>query len=169
MLLDGAYEIDSIKYPDKAINAKISPVLQLLNEWVRRSQKMQHATDGYIGCAAAHTFGLMGKRKPEIALRDLDQLLSLSSSQSTLEMNALFASIESAYVSLSWSGHIKNVLMHLADAAEQSVLQRALPQKKSERYTYCKQCEVKLNISLEAFFLITADSLSDTSPRTSNL
>src|SRR5205807_2571527 len=74
MLLDGAYEIDSIKYPRKAGDTGASPVLLLLNEWVGRCLKMQNLTDVYLGCAAANTYGLIGMRNPDYALRVLDQL-----------------------------------------------------------------------------------------------
>ncbi len=167
MLLDGAYEIESIKHPEKAGNARTSPELQLLNEWVRRSQKMQRVTDANMGCAAAHTYGLIGKRKPEVALRDLDELLQFPSSRPIFDTNVLFAAVVSAYVSLSWSGHIGSVFTHLALVAEQSILQHALPHRMSERYTYRRQCEVKLQVTLETFFLIIADSLSEASLATS--
>ena len=166
LLLDGAYEIDSIKYPEKANDARTSLVLQILNEWVDR-QKMQRLTDVNMGCAAANTYGLIGKRKPEVALHGLDQLQQFTSNQSLSNANALFASVASAYVSLSWSGHIQSVLTHLASIAEQSVLQRTRPNRMSERHAYRRQCEVKLNITLETFFLITADSLPEASPKTS--
>lgn len=167
MLLDSAYEIESIKYPETMGNTRTSSVLQLLNEWVDRSQKMQHATEAYMGCGAANTYGLIGKRNPEVALHKLDQLLHLPASYSKTEVNALFAAVVSAYISLSWSGHLGSVLAHLACVAEQSVLQLQRPARISERHIYRKQCEMKVNVTLETFFLITADSLFEASSGTS--
>src|SRR5438034_15460 len=83
-----------------------------------------------------------------------------------LSLASKYRRVASAYVSLSWSGHIQKVLTHLASTAEQSVLQHTRPNRMSERHAYRRQCEVKLNITLETFFLITADSLPEASPRT---
>ena len=167
MLLDGAYEIDSINYPRTTSETEKSPILKLVNEWVNRCLKMQNLTDIYLGCAAANTYGLIGMRNPDDALQGLDQLLQIPSKLlSEIDTNTLFAAIASAYVSLCWSGHIKKVLTHLACSAEQSILQHNRPNKLSERYTYRQQCEVKLTVTLEIFFLIIADSLSERSTRT---
>ncbi len=167
MLLDSAYEIEGIKDPETVDNARKSSVLQLLSEWVNRSQKMKFATDAYMGCGAANTYGLIGKRNPEVALHELGQLLQLPPDRPISETDALFAVIISAYISLSWSGHLESVLAHLACVAKQSVLQLQRPARISERHIYRKQCEMKLNVTLETFFLIIADSLSEASSGTS--
>ncbi len=161
MLLDGAYEIDSLKNSEKENGTKMMPVLQLLGEWVKRGQQAPRSTDIHIKCAAANTYGLIGKRKLEVALEGLEQLLPLTHSESTPDVNKLFAAVVSAYVSLSWSGHISGVLRRLAHIAAESVLQYSSPQRLVERDIYRLQCETRLDIALKAFFLVAADSLSE--------
>ncbi len=160
MLLDGAYEIDCLKYPEKGSDPKVMPVLQLLNEWVNRGQQAPRSTDIHVKCAAANTYGLIGKRKLEVALDGLDRLLRFTRSESMLDVNKLFAAIVAAYVSLSWSRHIRDVLAYLARIAEDSVLQRSHYPRLSDRNSYRQQCEARLDIALKVFFLIAADSLS---------
>ena len=161
MLLDGAYEIDYLKYPEKGSDPKAMPVLQLLNEWVNRGQQAPRSTDIYVKCAAANTYGLIGKRKLGVALDGLDRLLRFTHSESMPDINKLFAAIVAAYVSLSWSRHIRDVLAHLARVAEEAVLQPSNYPRLSDRNSYRQQCEARLDVALKAFFLIAADSLSE--------
>jgi hypothetical protein len=163
MLLDGAYEIDSLKYPEKGNGAKVMPVLRLLAEWVKRGQQAPRPADIYVKCAAANTYGLIGKRKLEVALDGLKQLLPLTRSESTQDANKLFAAVVSAYISLSWSGHTSGILAHLAHIAAEAVLQHSSPHRLVERDAYRLQCEAQLDVTLKVFFLIAADSFSEAS------
>ncbi len=159
ILLDAAYEIDMIKYPEHEHDENASPTLQLLSEWVRRTQAMATKTDAYLGCAAANAYALIGKRKLEIALSGLEQLLQISS-ENLFEVEKLQAAVASAYFTLSWSGDIRHVLCHLSSAAEQSLLQSTPPKTARLHRRYRLQCQLRLRVSLDAFLFIALDSLS---------
>lgn len=165
MLLDGAYEIDSLKYP----HAKAPFVLQLLDEWVKCEQQALRQADVYAKCAAANTYGLIGKRKLEVALEGLKQLLPLTQSESASHANKLLAAVVSAYISLSWSGHLNGVLQNLAHIAEETMLQQTShsDRKLAERNAYRLRYQTQLNVVLEVFFLIAADSLVEAATRDS--
>ncbi len=162
MLLDGAYEIDIIKYPEHENDIEASPTLQLLTGWIERTKRMSSLTDINLRSAAANTYALIGKRKIEIALRGLEQLLNIPvpDSGTMQNTNVLQAAVVTAYVTLSWSGYIHCILCYLASTAEQAILQHSLPNKMSQRNQYRMQCQLRLTTSLEAFFLIAADSFS---------
>ncbi|HEX6482176.1 MAG TPA: hypothetical protein VF043_25310 [Ktedonobacteraceae bacterium] len=160
MLLEGAYEIDCLKHPEKEGDIKSSPVFQLLNGWVERGKQNPSLTDIYMKCAAANAYELIGKEKPTVAIQGLEQLVSFTLSESAQDTNRLFAAVVSAYVSLSWSGHIHDVLTHLALISKEAILQCLSPIKLSERNLYRQQCEAQLDVALKAFFLISADSCS---------
>ena len=61
----------------------------------------------------------------------------------------------------SWSGHTYDVLTHLALISKEAILQYLSPIKLSERNLYRQQCEAQLDVALKAFFLISADSCSE--------
>ncbi len=159
ILLDAAYEINVIKYPEHEHDETASPTLQILSEWVGRTQAMATKTDVYLGCAAADAYALIGRRKLEIALSGLEQLLQIAS-ENFLEIEKLQAAVVSAYFSLSWSGDIRRVLRHLCSAAEQSLLQHTPGKMAHLRRRYRLQCQLRLNVSLNAFLFIALDSLS---------
>jgi hypothetical protein len=162
MLLDGAYDINRLNQKSEDSGTLLS-VLALLKEWKERGQKLPEATssqtDIYVKCAAANVYELIGKRFPEIALRELEQLL-LSASLEAKNVHLLLAAITSAYVSLSCSGHTYCVLTYLAQMAGQSLLQPVRSPKFRERALHRQQCEARLSVSLNAFFFIAATSLS---------
>jgi hypothetical protein len=169
-LLDGAYEIDRVKNEEKVDGERTpSIVLRLLDEWVDRVhadfsvENMNGATNVAInlGCAVASTYGLIGKRWPEIALNGLEHLLQFPQSESNDDTRIIFAAGVSSYVTLTWSGRIRIVLEHLAASAEQLSLRRSLPRKSEERQKYRRQREVRLNATFEAFFLIAAAALPE--------
>src|SRR5260370_292138 len=166
MLLDGAYEIDSLKYP----RAKALFVLQLLDEWVKCGQQVLRPVDFYVKCAAANTYGLIGKRKLEVALEGLKQLLPLTQTDATHHANKLLAAVVSPYISLSWSGHLNGVLQNLAHIAEEAMLQQTSHsgQRLAERNAYRLRYQTQLNVVLEVFFLIAADSLAEMASRDSS-
>ena len=185
-LLDGAYEIEQIKGGEKVNDAKTSSVvLRLLDSWVARVHKEFRAQDKRIGvqeskklaaedqakrdqadlapvtnlaCAAAHTYGLIGKRSPEIALAGLQRLFQLPQTASTVYTRRIFAEGVSTYVTLTWSRRVRSVLEHLAANAEVLSHQRPLAHKMEELRKYRQYREVHLNATLEAFFLVWAAS-----------
>jgi len=155
-LLEGAYELESIKFPEKATSVHVSSVLRLLHEWIE--DKVQYQTDVYLKCAAANTLERIGKRKPDVAFAHLERLLQEPPGVSVASTNVFYASLISAYVTLSRSGHIQTVFAHLARIAEQAILQSNLPHQLRQRQIYRRQCEVKLQIVSKAFLLIAVDS-----------
>jgi len=180
-LLDGAYEIEQIKDSEKANGAKTSSVvLRLLDSWIARVHKEFSAHNKRIGvqenkkpatedqadlalvtnlaCAAARTYGLIGKRKPEIALAGLQRLLQLPQNESTVYTRRIFAEGVSTYVTLTWFRRVRSVLEHLAANAEVLSHQRPLTHKMEELRKYRQYREVHLNATLEAFFLVWAAS-----------
>ncbi|MGH2496780.1 MAG: hypothetical protein ACRDIV_18920 [Ktedonobacteraceae bacterium] len=160
-LLEGAYEIERIEDPVSANNSLASSVLQLLDEWVGRSQSQLGPTSRNLRCTAAYTYGLIGKQSPEIALRGLASLFQLPKSTDNENTRAIFAAGISAYVGLVWAGHIRGVLAHLAANAERFSHRHSLPKNMQERQHYRRQREVHLNATFEAFFLITAATLPE--------
>ena len=162
ILLDAAYEIDVITYPEQKNGRNTSPVLNILVEWVEQTQKMESKASVYRGCAAANTYALIGKRQHEVALSGLAQLLQISA-ENPIEIEQLQAAIVSAYFTLSWSGHIYHVFRHLSSMTEQSLLQQAQQKTVRLRRLYRLQCQLCLQTSLDAFFFIALDSLSSAS------
>ncbi len=67
-LLEGAFEIELIEDNVHRNNLKASFVLQLLDEWVERVHKGLSIQNRNVGCAAVHTYGLIGRRAPTIAV-----------------------------------------------------------------------------------------------------
>lgn len=116
-----------------------------------------------LGYAVASTYALIGKRSPDLALEGLEQLLKLplSNSIDVKDLNRIFAAGVSAYVILSWSGHIRDVIKHLAASAEPLSHSRDLPLRSKKRHEYRHQREVYLKVTLEAFFLVAAASFTD--------
>jgi len=161
-LLDGAYEIENVKGDGDARGKRTSTVVsQLLDDWIDRVHTEFSAANANLGVAVASTYGLIGKRSPEIALAGLERLLQLPQSRSTEETRSIFAAGVSTYVTLTWSGHVRNVLDHLASNTEQLSHQHSLPQRTNERQRYRRQREVRLNATLETFFLVAASSLTE--------
>ena len=161
-LLDGAYEIENVKGDGDVRSKRTSSVVsQLLDDWIDRVHTEFSAANANLGVAVASTYGLIGKRSPEIALAGLERLLQLPQSRSTEETRSIFAAGVSTYVTLTWSGHVRNVLDHLASNTEQLSHQHSLPQRTNERQRYRRQREVRLNATLETFFLVAASSLTE--------
>ena len=160
MLLDGAYEIDILKYPEHQNDARTSSALRLLTNWVMHTQKMSSAIDIYLRSVAVNVYALIGKRKLEIAFHGLQQLQRVPENETKLNFDNLQASLVSAYVTLSWSGHLHSIMYNLASTAEQAVIQPSPPSRSSKRNQYRLQCKFDLMVSLEAFFLIAANSFA---------
>ncbi len=117
-----------------------------------------------LGCAVAYTYALIGMRSPGIALEGLESLLNLPLSNSTRALDGIgkiFATGVSAYVILSWSGRVRDVLEHLAASTEQLSHARNLPRESKKRQEYRLQRAVYLDVTLEAFFLVAAASSTD--------
>lgn len=163
MLLNGAYDIDRLNQKSEERPAT-SSVLALLQEWKERGQKLSettvNSTDIYAKCAAANAYELIGKHFPEIAIQGLEQLL-LSTPPEAKNAHLLLAAITSAYVSLSWSGHVPRILTYLAQMVEQALLQPGRLPTFRQRLMQQQQCVLKLKVSFNAFFFIVATSLPE--------
>ena len=184
-LLDGAYEIEQIKNGEKVDDVKTSSVvLRLLDSWVARVHKefSAHKRIGVeenkkltaedqakidqanlalvtnLACAAARTYGLIGKRSPAIALAGLQRLLQLPQTESNVYTDSIFAEGVSTYVTLTRSRRVRSVLEHLAVNAERLSHQRPMTHKMEELRKYRQYREIHLNVALDGFFLVWATS-----------
>jgi nucleoside phosphorylase len=114
-----------------------------------------------LGCAAASTYALIGKRSPDIALEGLERLLKLPLSNPTIDKDDIVDAGVSTYVILSLSGRVREVIEYLAASAEQLSHTRNLPRTLKKRQEYRRKREVYLNATLVAFFRIAAASLTE--------
>ena len=104
---------------------------------------------------------MIGKRSPDIALEGLERLLKLPLSNSTIDKDDIVDAGVSAYVILTWSGRVREVIEHLAASAEQLSRTRNLPRTLKKRQDYRRKREVYLNVTLDAFFRVAAEALAD--------
>jgi hypothetical protein len=157
-LLDGAREIESITQHEVTGESQLSFVLYLLDEWTRRLQEDATKTTISVGCAAANTYGFIGKKSLDIqsALHGVDALLTFKQAEVRSDTRALFAAGVAAYVNLTWAGHLRVVLEYLSAVVEELVHHWQLPKSLQERHSYRLRLETRLNATFEAFFLVTA-------------
>jgi hypothetical protein len=156
LLLSGAYELGCIEDDKNIGNSITDSVLRLLKQWTERFVQSSNIR---LACAAARTYSLLGRQSPEIALQGLEQLLQLPSRTTANTLPDEFISaMVSSYVALVWSGHIRLVLDTLALHVERWSHQHHLPTKEYQQYR--QQREMILNITFDAFFLISASSLA---------
>jgi hypothetical protein len=156
-LLDGAYQVERDTMKTGADNAGNSAVLQLLNQWVATAHQVEK--EGGEGYAAARAYALIGRKSPEIALKGLDRLLLFDQPQSLNEEpryppEDLYVFSVFKYVDIVRSGHIRQVLKHLAENAESHAHWRG--RRRENRH----QSTVALQITFAVFFLTAACSLS---------
>jgi hypothetical protein len=156
LLLSGAYE-PGFMASDKKFGGSITDsVVRLLKQWTERFTQTANTR---VACAAAQTYRQIGKLSPEIALQGIEQLLQLPSRKiEDARLSELTSAIVSAYVALTWSGHVRLVLEALASHAERWSHQHYLPAKNYQWYR--QQREIVLSITFDAFFLIAASSLA---------
>jgi hypothetical protein len=159
-LLNGAYEAECQKLSTGTQTA----VWQLLDQWILKSQKPQYKTDIRLGCVAASTYGLISSSRipPDIdeVLRKLDVLLQIQEYHLAEYIGTLTATVSSTYVSLSLSGHIRQVLSSLADIAKELVHWKT-PRALKGRKVYRQQREIRLDTVLNTFFLIATAMVPD--------
>jgi hypothetical protein len=157
-LLDGAREIEAITLQEAASNRYSSFVLQLLYEWTANFQEKATRTTISVGCATANSYGFIGKKSldTQSALQGIDSLLAFQQMEVRSDTRALFAAGVSAYVNLTWAGHLRAVIKYLATIVEELVHNWQLPKSLKERHLYRLRHEARLKASFEAFFLVTA-------------
>lgn len=162
-LLDGAYQVERDTMQAGADDVVNSAVLQLLDQWVATAQ--QDETERGEGYAAARAYALIGRKSPEIALKGLERLLCFPQPQAMKEEPRfppanLFVFSVLKYVDIVRSGHIRQVLKHLAEGAERHAHWRGNSQIRGERRENRHQSTVALQVIFAAFFLVAACSLS---------
>lgn len=161
MLLDGAYEIDQVQSQAQAGDSGRSPALHILQAWLTQSQQILSHANIYRCCAVAQTYGLIGKRNIAIALQGLEQLAHISGQEPSVKFNLLANAVATTYLNLSRSGHIRDVLAHLAQLTERLLPSHERSQHLHKRATYRRQRLNALHTILEAFFLIVATSIGE--------
>ena len=169
-LLDAACAIECEEVqPDGKILPSDSFVGMILQQWVARA----HArTNTWVGCAAAYTYGMLGKRFPQYALDGLENLLIFPLADGGSEAEGIpaniFAAAVSNYVALTWAGHLRLVLERLAAHAEEFAHRRRFfPRATTESHTYRLRRQIELEVLFNVFFLLAATSLSS-GPRDTN-
>lgn len=174
-LLNGAYEVGLSSQNGRASGPLTNAVLGLLAQW---NDRWLQTGNAQVGCAAAHTFALLGRRSPTTALQGLERLLQPSqrgidaqnsgtNGAKNILPGQLASAIVQGYVALSFAGHSRLVLHNLAAHAELLVHQYQQPTRASQYIQYKKQREAVLDLTFDAFFLIAASSLSASSPNPS--
>jgi hypothetical protein len=162
-LLDGAYQVERGTMKAGIVDTANSSILQLLDQWT--SIVHQAGTERSEGYAAARAYALIGRKSPEVALKGLENLLRFPQPQALNEgpnypPEDLFAFSVLKYVDIVRSGHIRQVLNHLADEAEHYSHWRGTRQTRGERRENPHQRTVALDVIFTAFFLVASCSLS---------
>jgi hypothetical protein len=177
-LLDGAYQIEHGTGRTGNDEGANSSVLQLLNEWIVTTHRwiatidqVQSTTNPINlkrgeGYAAARAYALIGRKSPEIALRGLEHLLRFPSQPQNIAKNVssaledLYIFGVLRYVDIARSGHIRQVLKHLAEGVKLHIQRQQAPRGRGNRDEHTGQNETTLKVLLTAFFLVFSCSLS---------
>ena len=163
-LLEGAYEADRKKYGAGAHNEKKSPVLQIVQPWVKHAHAPAHVNEG---CAAALTYALLGNYAPQLALKGLDALLELPrhapDGKETGIPENLYEAVVLSYLDLAVSGHVREVLQHLAQRMDRLSRHRLqlTEMKLDERERHRRQRQLNLIVAFDTFFRMAALSLTN--------
>lgn len=161
-LLEGAYavECEEESWKQDSLLAH-SFVLAILSQWIERTHTATTNVSVYVGCAAAYTYGLLGKTFPQLALDGLDNLLSFPMNHKSQGIPArLFAAVVSNYIALTWAGHLKAVLARLATHARMFTHKRRFFSSGSaESVHYRLRRQATLEAVFYVFFMLTATSL----------
>ena len=158
-ILHGGYDADKLENAERATNSQKSPVFRLLDQWVERAKD---ARNPRVGSAAANAYRVMSREVPEYALNGLESLLCLPRKVDTNWQSisvSVWAESISAYVSVAWSGQVRQVLKHLADYAELLVYQRQRPDRIDERSAYYERRKLNLAAIFDIFFFVASFSL----------
>lgn len=158
-LLDGAREIELSSLVSEGNERNSSEVLSILDEWRTKIQNQPFQTSINVGCTIATTFGMLGKRSTDvsIALQRLDSLLLLTKQHmDQVKRDALLAAVVTPYISLTWAGHVRDVLTFFAEALEEVVHAPSLPPKLAEKQLYRLASQIRVQVIFNAFFLIVA-------------
>ena len=132
-------------------------VINIVRQWIERAHAYSNIR---VGCAAAYTYGLMGKRAPQLALQLLDELLAFPlrnriGVQEGIPVS-IFAAIVSNYVNMIWTGNLRLLLEHIAKRIEELVRDR----RKPERLAMAAPMRIQRTIALEVMFAVFSLSSS---------
>jgi hypothetical protein len=154
-LLEGAYEAG-------ANEKEKSPVLEIVESWVKNAYTPEHVNEGYT---AAFTYMVLGSHDPQLALKGLDSLQEIPEHMPDGQEPGmpvdLYTAIVWSYRDLAASGQISQVLQHLAQRVELLSHQRLelTGMKRDERELRRLQRQLSLLVAFNAFFHIVVESL----------
>lgn len=154
-LLDAAREVELFTLQMQEVG---TPVHQILREWTRNVQEKPGKTNINLGCAVAKAYSLIGKNDvdTETALQGVHALLEFQYEQENKDIHKLIGAIVSTHVNLTWSGHLRTVLHHLAITAEELVHHWKLPPQLPDRSRHRVQHSMRFKMTWKAFFLVAA-------------
>jgi hypothetical protein len=169
-LLDGAFRVEQDVIWNDAESTLSSSVIQLLNQWTNVAH--QATTRRGEGYATARAYALIGRKYPEVALKGLQRLLSFpiygTIRPEVAEMQQdLFIAGVFKYIDIVRSGHIRQVLAHLANSIDQPAnghITFTSTDIRRDRVN-AQQSTTDLHVILAAFMLVSSCSLSGANPQ----
>jgi hypothetical protein len=146
-----------------------SSVIQLLNQWTNVAH--QATTRRGEGYATARAYALIGRKYPEVALKGLQRLLSfpvdgpIRPEVAELQQDLFIASVFK-YIDIVRSGHIRQVLAHLANSIDQPANGHiTFTSTDIRRDRENAKSTTGLHVILAAFMLVSSCSLSGATPQ----
>jgi hypothetical protein len=164
-LLDGAFRVEQNEIANNAMHIQNASVLQLLHQWINIAH--QATSERGEGYAAARAYALIGRKYPEVALKGLQRLLvfplnrEIKPEMALLQQDLIIKGVLK-YIDIVKSGHIRQVLAHLAGSLDQPVSGSILftsPDIRKSRIQ-AQQNSNDLQVVLAVFILISSCSLS---------
>jgi hypothetical protein len=164
-LLDGAFRVEQYEIAHNVTHAQSSSVLQLLAQWINVAH--QATSERGEGYAAARAYALIGRKYPEVALKGLQRLLIFPASReikpevALLQQNLIIKGVLK-YIDIVKSGHIRQVLAHLAGSLDQPAsgsITFTSPDIRKSRIQ-AQQHSNDLQVTLAAFILVSSCSQS---------
>lgn len=164
-LLDGAFRVEQFEIAHDATYIQSSSVLQLLSQWINVAH--QATSERGEGYAAARAYALIGRKYPEVALKGLQRLLIFPTSREikpevALLQQSLIIKGVLKYIDIVKSGHIRQVLAHLAGNLDQPAggsITFTSPDIRKSR-VQAQQHSNDLQVTLAAFILVSSCSQS---------
>jgi hypothetical protein len=170
-LLDGAFRVEQDTIWNDESSVLNSSVIQLLNQWTNVAhQATIRRGEGY---ATARAYALISRKYPAVALKGLQRLLrfpangTIRPEVAELQKDLFIASVVK-YIDIVKSGHIRQVLAHLANGIDQPAngpMTFTTTDTRRDREN-AQQSTTDLNVILAAFILVTLCSLSGVNPQT---
>lgn len=163
-LLYGAYEIELNETPAGPVTVTGSQQITL--DLLRRLSDEALVSSEYserLARVVTSTYGLIGRKWPDVTLDGLDYLLCLTSTDHREFITDLpfpvFVHGALTYVALAWAGHMRQVLARMAQHVER-LIRRPPHASSSEDKNHARlRREQGLAISFFTFFFLAASSL----------